>query len=477
MRLAIIPMYSSPHNIRTDSVFNGLKVLVRAMVEAREDAFIYITVPEDTDAPEAVEEAFDHPRILAIRVPAKRNQYLDLVTLPDAIVKRFSEVEGDLYVDAVLTSKAAVLPYLNMALHTWGTNGSGGIKLAWLNSFFMRSGDQGFLRNAYFRDQTLGLASADALFWIGEHIMQEGLSMARDTLSFAELRRLREKSHVSYWPVKFERLQKYRAERDPNGPRVLNFAYALNNNYNTQDVLEVFDYLFARGNRNVRVLVTTPSLVDTPIPEDYKKYMDIHLGLPQEQFFQKISTAHAFVMMPRQNIELSPSVIEQQYLGLVGVFPDRPFTKVHCYPGYPYIGKNKTEVHGMLRYVLDHYHEPDVQEVIRKQREYIEANFSAEVVATRIYDTLKDVVGVGYPGCEGQLKELLTEAFKDIPEGQRIEYDEWCDRIKGAGSMGHDPRNIKPVLYGLCKNRFRKAMELVGFKDTCDSPYPAFVRA
>jgi hypothetical protein len=474
MRLALIPMYSSPHNIETDSVFNGMKVLVREMVEQFPDLFVYITVPDETSNPAAVEEAFKHERILTVPVPAGKNQNLDLVTLPDVLMKRFAEMGGDLYADVILTGKASLIPYLNQALRTWGKGGTGMMKTAWLNQFFMRRQEHNYLRPEYFRDQVFGLASSDANLWIGEHILKEGLEQAKDYLSFAEVKRLKEKSHLTYWPINVARLDQFQAERDPNEPRVVSFAYALAQAYNPEETLEISDYLFARGNRNIRILVTTPSLIDSRVPERFKQYMEIHKGLPQDQFFKKIATAHAFVIL-RRDMELQPSVIEQQYLGLVGVFQDRAYMDAHVYKGYPFIGKDKREIQGMLRYVLDNYFTPEIQEVIEKQREFIRQRFGVPAVAKNVGTILNGLVTTNPLGKLGWgVKTMLAETFKNVKVGEILEFDDWCDRLKAGSTMKYDPRDMKPVRYGLSKNRFRRAMLEIGYEDLCDGPVPRF---
>ena len=476
MRIAYIPMYSSPHNILTCSTYNHVKLFVRSMVEARPECFVYVTVPEGASDLSQVRKELDHPRIVLIPVPAYKNQHKDLVWMPSEVVKRFAEMDGDLYVDAVITDKPTSLPWLKSALHTWSENGTGGIKVIYLDRFSLREREHTYMMDDFFIAQTAGLASADMIVWATQNVFDDALATAKKFLSFSLLKQLRDKSRFLYSSLDTALVESFAVDRDPKDPqRIVNYAYGLTSGYKWDENLEVFDYLFARGNRDIKVLVTTSSAGAGVLPERYTKYMDVHTGLPQAEFWRTIAKAHAFIHLPNY-VQLSQSVIEQQLLGLVGVFPDKGWVRETVYKGYPYIGKGMGELNGMLRYVIDNYFSPEVQDVIAKQKAFLRERFDGKVLAVKFYDEVEKLVGKGYPGSQGGLVADCKDMFSHLAIGDRITYDQWADVIKEKTRMHYDVRAMPLVLHGFAKNRWRKAMENAGFRDTCDTIYPGWER-
>lgn len=475
MRVAYVPMYSSPHNIQTCSSFNFIRMVAMSIVQNR-DCHLYLCVPDSVSDRAWVEEQLKHPRLTIIYVPAYKNQHREMTWLPGEIIKRFAEMGGDLYIDALLTDKTVAVPYFREALHTWTENGTGGITIAVVDRFFLREVEHNYQQEGWYRDQAFGHASADLICWTTKNVQTDAMNAAKKWLSFSEIKKMREKSIFSYSSLDIERMKPFIVERDPNDPvRVVNYAYALSSGYKWQDNLEMFDYLFARGNRNVKILVTTATLMEGIFPERWSNYMEIHQGLPRNEFWKKISTAHAFVHLP-QYVQLSQSVLEQQMLGIVGVFPNRPWAYDMTYPGYPYIGKDKVEMGGMLRHVIDNYFTDEVQDVIKKQREFICERFDGVKCAVGLYDAVKKITPDRMPGAPGDLPALCHAIFKDIPVGATVTYDEWKEKIKDNTRVRFNVDKAPMALQGVCKNRWRKATLMVGFKDDFSNEKPTFIR-
>lgn len=477
MRLLLVPMYSSPQNIRTCSTFNHIRHFVKQIVENR-DCMLYVVVPENASEPQLVDDTFKHPRIRILKVPASRNQHRELVYMPEQLIQRFSEMEGDLYIDAVLTDKPAMVGFLKTILHTWSENSLGYIPVGLFERFFVRPDQHSWSPDHYRRSQCYGLALADRVYWTVPHAAAAAFDLAKNYLPFADIKRLREKSMTAFGPVDFDELDPFLIQRDANNPqRIVNYAYGLTATYRVQDTFDMMDYLYARGNRDVRILVTTASksFGVSDVPAHYKQYMDMNYALPQHEFWRKAAQAHAFIHMP-SFCQISAAVMEQQYLGQIGVLPDKAWARDVVYKGYPFLGKGVAEMQGMLRYVLDNYFSPEIQAIIVKQRAFLRATYDPKILALKLYDDLKATVGTGLYGSRGTLCAVFAEMWKDKKIGDLITFDEWKTRTKKETRIHFDVEDMPLAMQGTSKNRFRRVMLEIGFEDVYDEDMPTFRR-
>lgn len=467
LRFLYVPMYSSPHNLQTCSTYNYVKVLIKKMVENRQ-CYAYVAIPEGTR--DQCAELTDHPRIEVIEMKASKNQYRDLCIYPNELVDYFNELEGEKYIDAVLTDKALLIPFLKSQLYTFTRNGCSQIPVGWIDQFFMRPTEHSYMQEHHIRSQIWGFAEADFLVWASDNVKQEAFAVARKYVSPSVLRDIINKSYNWFSAADIQRLNKYLDRPKRKDKIVLNYAYATNDAYKYKEVFEILNRVY-EGGRDVEILVTTSSKASI-IPKRFKESnVTIYNALPQEEFFEKVATqAHVFLYMPDYS-ELSQSVLEQQYLGLVGIFPNKQWAKDTTYPGYPYLANNKDELEMYIRHVVDNYWSDEVQEVIRKQREFILERFDATNLALNIYDHMSKII---QPVNKlWRTKKDLNKLFWNYDE---IDYDTWVHVIKEGTSMGYDMNNMPVARYGLAKNVFRRLMWDIGFIDTCDRPVPHFKR-
>lgn len=467
LRFLYVPMYSSPHNLKTCSTYNYVKVLIRKMVESR-DCYAYVAIPEGTA--DQCAELMDHPRIEVIEMKASKNQYRDLCLYPTELVDYFNELEGEKYIDAVLTDKALLIPFLKSQLYTFTRNGCSQIPVGWIDQFFMRPTEHSYMQEHHIRSQIWGFAEADFLVWASDNVKMDALGVARKYVAPSVLKAMREKSFNWFSAADIHRLDGLLTHEKRQDKVVLNYAYATNDAYKYKDVFEILNRVY-EGGRDVDILVTTSSK-GSIIPQRFKQSnVTIHNALAQDEFFEKVAKeAHVFLYMPDYS-ELSQSVLEQQYLGLVGIFPHKQWAKDTTYEGYPYLAANKIELEAMLRHVVDNYWTDEVQDVIKRQRQYILEEFDATHLAQNIYDKMSALIEPA--GKLWKTKDTLEELFADRDE---VDYQTWVTAIKEGTNMGYDMDNMPVARYGLGKNLFRRLMWDIGFEDTCEGPLPHFRR-
>lgn len=467
LRFLYVPMYSSPHNLQTCSTYNYVKVLIKKMVENR-NCYAYVAIPEGST--DDVTELTEHPRIEVIEMKSSKNQYRDLCLYPNELVDYFNELEGEKYIDAVFTDKAILIPFLKAQLYTFTKNGCSQIPVGWIDQFFMRPTEHSYMQETHIRSQIWGFAEADFLVWASDNVKKEAFGVARKYVSPSVLRDIMLKSHNWFSAADITRLEGFLEKPKRTDKVVLNYAYATNDAYKYKDVFEILNRVY-EGGRDVDILVTTSSK-GSIIPQRFKESnVTIYNALPQAEFFDKVATeAHVFLYMPDYS-ELSQSVLEQQYLGLVGIFPNKSWAKDSNYPGYPYLANNKTELEMYIRHVCDNYWSDEVQGVIEKQRQFILDTYDATHLATNMYDHMSNII---QPAEKlWKTKDTLEELFKDYDE---IDYETWTEVIKQGTSMKYEMDNMPVARYGLGKNLFRRLMWDIGFVDTCEHSLPHFVR-
>jgi len=464
LRFLYVPMYSSPHNLGTCSTWNYVKVLIRKMVEHR-PCYAYVAIPEGTR--EFCEEHLNHPRIELIEVKCSKNQYRDLCTYPNELVNYFNELEGEKYIDFVLTDKALLIPFLKSQLYTFTRNGCSQIPVGWIDQFFMRPTEHSYMQEHHIRSQIWGFAEADFLIWCSDNVKHDAFGVARKYVSPFVLKDIVNKSFNWFSAADIQRLGKYEAPKRKD-KIVLNYAYATNDSYKYKEVFEILNRVY-EGGRNIDILVTTSSKA-TIIPDRFKQSnVQFFNALPQDEFFEKVAKeAHVFLYMPDYS-ELSQSVLEQQYLGLVGVFPNKQWAKDTTYPGYPFLANSKDELEMFLRHIVDNYWSAEIQGVIEKQRAFILEKFDATHLATNIYDHASKIIKP--VGKLWRTKDTLGEIFKDLPD---IPYAVWTQMIQDNTGMHYDMDKMPVARYGLAKNVFRRLMFDLGYIDTCEERLPRF---
>jgi len=171
-----------------------------------------------------------------------------------------------------------------------------------------------------------------------------------------------------------------------------------------------------------------------------------------------------------KNAEASFCVFEHFLLGCVGVFKESNFFHEACYDGYPYVGKSNTEIFAHLKYVLENYFEPDVQDVLRRQQEFIKSKWSVDAIMNGFGDS---VDAANRKRLQKSVPSSLTEVCRE--QFGEMETVEWDDFVAGIKDGTKYSMNIEDSMYlATLRSVFRKAMFDIGFEDDLSSDKPRF---
>jgi len=427
LRILYLPLYTS-QDITGCSTFLYAKTMYMSLIEKYEDIFLYFPVPEVSYPSKEIE----HPRIMQIPIGNRKKQRDEMRTYDRSLIDLFSENRGKYFIDIVLCDKQCVASQFMNELISYTTGGSGGILLFNNIQFVLDKKHNGFIPQNIINESTKGVIDADLNLMTLNNDLQRILKEARSVFSASSLSKIIKSSKIKMGSIDIDRIDNANISVKKNEEFTVNWGYGLNSDYNFEDVFQVIDSLFCSG-RKVKILICTPGGFTKANWKMNYRYFEMMVRCPQEEFWSNISKAHCFVYMAGMS-ELSYSVLEQQYLGLVGVFLNRPYLDGWLYEGYPFIAKDKNEIAFMLRDIYNNYESDRIQDVIKKQKDFIKKYSKNDRVDTLYqlfkerYDAMIEDKRERYEG----IPPLLISIFKDI-DGP-ITYEEFKKLVaEGSG--------------------------------------------
>ncbi len=373
MRIVYL-MYPTSRKLSSCSTFAWSKLFVAELI--KRGHFVYWCGPKLYKDSVLAEDSHyvDHPRIKWIDMDSqlglKRRQYHYLSTIEDKFCELFSQLRGgQYYYDAVISDRILSMRYLKNQLLSPHRPSEIGIRTPFYNTFhyiFSPKNPTGKAFPFYELSQAAGLVDSFNVFggpWEREMVKIS----ARKYLSPVMVQKAFAKDNIIYGLscVSGERLAPFvRTVKQRREFKLFtfNFAHAESSVYKFDQFVEQVSKMFQRG-RDIRMLITSTAQKPNQLPEHMLTWpnVDRNIGLSQLKFYEKLTTAHAFVVEPREG-EISPSNIEQMYLGLLGIFPDVRWVRYIVPKGYPFVYKTALECQTMMRYVHDNYYtDPEIE--------------------------------------------------------------------------------------------------------------------
>lgn len=466
MRILYVPLYTTS-NIEACSTFHFAKKFFLQLVSQFPDTYVYFPVFQ-----RYIENPIiTHPRIKLIDINSHRKIYKqrDDMSLFPAYLDQFRESDGKYYVDVVVCDKPMVSAAILDHLKSYTTNGSGGILLVNLHQFIVDSKINTFVHSHSFCSIVMGMAVADLNVFSLESDKNRMKAEERNYLSPAMIRKINDSSLLSLGGVDVEKVERFLSD-ERNEKFTVNWGYAYTNGYQVDKVFGEIDMLFRSG-RDIEIIATSPGGKGSLIDFERFNYFTFMEKVPQEKFWEIISKCHAFVYMAWQG-ELSYSVLEQQILGLVGVFINKEYIEGMLYPEYPFIAKSHEEIAVYLRQIYENYESEWIQEVIEKQRQWVKDHFNIEsrnkVVFEEIQSRYESLID-SYRNKSEPVQQLFQEIFDDGP----IDHDTWISEVKEKSESKMNMLD-NGGRFDQSKNRFRRLMQVAGYIDDGQEEMPVF---
>lgn len=473
MRMLYLPMWSNSRSLSRCSTWHWASRFFPYLVRAHDDLFVYFCVPRAHSREIVAEIA--HPRILFIPTRTYRDQYREMLLIPEQVLDLFDDgPQGRYYVDAVVCDKVLGLQYARAVVRCY-IRGSSRSPVWVATPQFLIDRHLEVMPPEYREVQASGLASADLSLWATLNHRSRGIEAVKRWAGLAAADRVRRHSSVGLWGVDLKRISRVtRGIERPRDVVIVHWAYGMTKAYRMVEIFRAVRNSIAIQNR-LQALVTSASKGATMLESSIYDMGETHLGLSQDEFWRKAARAHVFVFGPERN-ELNFSVLEQQWLGQVGIFLDRKMNKAQLYPDYPYLAQSWDEVPGMLIHLVQHWWDDEVQSVISRQKAFIRANYQIDDVAERFYDRVcrlwQERITTAWEGRKGSIRQLYREKlakYEVLPEAQ------WAELVQGLSEFGIGPHRSGRYEHG--RSMWWDVMLLEGWADDCQEADPVFRRA
>jgi hypothetical protein len=385
-------------------------------------------------------------------------------------------------VDYVICDKAPVLPWLKAGLEMWDNTANPPQIYLTKTHFIFDKSEISWLPEDLERLQSFGYALADVVLWASDEDYKRAFKIAERYLSSSMLAAMEQSRFRGGYIANFDAARKLSKDplEKPSNPIVLSWAYGGNVDYHLDEVFEVFDLIY-KCCPQTRILVTCPSSgrgrAFHRILRD-KPYIETHFGLPQREYLTKIQNAHVFVHYPSRPATISAAVIEQQLLGLVGVFPADERKPASLYPEYPYLFTDKKELFHITKYLVEHYYDDSVQQVIARQRTHVETYFHSNRDALFIYQHMQNLYLQKEARLTGAVRAGILDFLAEQTAGLcEIDMRQIFVLFRRFGRVEVDLGYLKKLsILHTSPAQIRWLMGQLGFEDACDGPETRFVR-
>lgn len=477
-------MAPSSANLGTCSTYSWARKAMRHIADMGH--YVYWCLPfyntKGMDRKDLVE--MDHPRIEMIDVgkpPPGSRTYHHLSAVYDGIHMEFRETRhGRRFYDVVLTDKILSTVYLKAMLTP--DAGYAGLRVPYYNLFqfvFSEMNGSQSAKNPKFEELQALSSTCGYNMFHGPWERQMAESSARKFLSHSAQRKAYNPDNIIYGlcGISCERMDEFVVDiedRRKSTPFCINYAHAESSIYSYTDFLKRM-YKFQVG-RKVRLLLTVTSGSVVEIDDELYAWdiVERYVGLPQSRFFDKIRSAHIFVVEYRKG-ETSLSNLEQLYLGLVGILPDVEWCRAMVPSDYPYFYRNQAQLESMIRVLYDTYWtDPSIPDLMRRVREHIKVRYNCISGARRLAKHAESVI-------TNMISKENFPAFVDILDkvvGDKrdyISYEEWKEAIQ-KNSANHLNIESFGARVDWSRMYFYWYMKKLGWEDTVDYLMPNWQR-
>ena len=236
--------------------------------------------------------------------------------------------------------------------------------------------------------------------------------------------------------------------------------------------LQFVEDLFKAGHK-VYGIATTPADETERAAELHVRYpmIEFYPNCDRDTFYAKLSEGHLFLSFSMWE-GFGLSYWEMLYLGLVGIFLDRPWCRSVA-PGYPIFAKDQREMFSILRAAVQDL--PAIQAKVTNTRLWLKAQYDRKKVNARIYEWMLRKTSEHYaaqfgPGHSMTFKNLIAEALERLPSPAPIEmvYRMMESRAKSE-TMEFGRRN-----QFISRMFLRQCAQHMGYADACDGGDPRF---
>ena len=464
MRILYIPFFSnSNHN--GCSIYNTVKVILRHWVDISDDVYIYFLLPKNFDYQE--EEILNHPRIEKIYVEAFKGQHDEKVLIPSELFKLFNVNIGKHYYDLVICDKVQITTWIKLILEDAKKEKTRVPYINFAEFIAKKEGRFGKILDEYEFTCALGWLSGYNVYQNKRH-SERCFDISKKYLKPFWVKKIMEDSCITnLFGVDIKTLDKFYKKRKKNDELIVNYAHRMATHYNPMFVMETVDKVFRSG-ENIKFVITTPSAgIGTAVRSRLKEMenrglrIDIHQGLPQDEYYKVASNCDLFISAIDET-ETANSIFEQLYLGQVGIFPNKDWVKAFL-PKYPFIYK---DLIGAYYWVNQYLKNPErMKEQIEPYRKMIADNWDIRQNSEKVLKWIKnDILPHFKP--QNRVIQVAHEVLNRADNPNTFSYEQAQKIFKKHSDTGIQIN--REGYRGNNKFDWIKAIKANGYKDTLE---------
>ena len=469
MRIVLLPNIGLS-NVHADSDYYGYKKLIDVATKFYDDMYFYYVVPQGL-----VPKIEEMPQTKVIGIPEVRSFNTNEHVTSQEFWKHFTWACGDIITDGMFTSRHHVgLFWKHAAVHNKRKYKYPVVFRQPVLVEFDR--DKIDLYDAVY---AMALAACDSIIY-GEESYAHAKSLVRKYLSPAMVELFDEKTMQMTVGLEIDYFDMLLTKNKKHEKFTLFYGTRFNSVKRVEKVYELYDRFYSSG-RQIDIIMTTPNgeltLEKKAFTKEHLvgciKYLYTSCG--RQKYFEEASKCHAF-LVTSEGENASNFIVEQLYLGLIGVFPDKKYVWEMIPKDYPFIYHSMDEAYMWLAEIERDYEA--ARRKIEPTREYIRSHYNKDLTFKAHVDHLRTVVQSQMT--ENMTRNLNNEVFNVIRE-VALEFDEpfafntFLDilnkrMIKKVAYFGSEKLNGKEAIpYDIWL-----ALERLGFRDTCESETPTF---
>lgn len=332
-------------------------------------------------------------------------------------------------VDAVVTSRADVVPSLVRELWDWRAKQTL-IPVILRDSQIMNIA-QTEANETWLLTRLLGYVMSYPLFETEEN-RDQAIALATKYLRPTLVKKLADHSQVMACTVDFASLDRA-LERHQRGERfTLFFGGRLNAAKRAKNLVQLLEEFWQFG-REVDVVVCSPK---SDAKVKIKPPLRLLTALNRQEFLERAAQAHVYLNTSKAE-GFSVGFIEQTYMVPVSVVPDLPWCrslldgadKLH-----PFKYRTFEEARAMLRWVYQNYEE--AVEKIRPVRAYLRQRYDNVVLSEQVLALVKSAVERVELKLSGQQADLLARSWKELPAEFSLAD---CWKLVRGKMLAHNP--------------------------------------
>ena len=317
----------------------------------------------------------------------------------------------------------------------------------------------------------------------GVESYQEALGRVKKYLSPAMIELFEKQTLVSTVGLEIKYFDDLVVKNNKYEKFTLFYGTRFNTTKRVDKVYQLYDKFYSSG-RPIDIVMTTPnpelSLQKKAFTKEFLQgcIRLFYSSCGRYKYFEEASKCHTFFVASEG--ENAPNFfVEQIYLGLVGVLPDKPYVWEMLPKDYPFIYRSMDEAYMWLAKIQDDY--AWARERLEPYRQFIKEKYEKDMTFKANVDFVRGLVQTQL---SHNMNEIPNKAVDDIVQEVLLEFDQeftfdgfltvlnkkMFQKVKFSRPDQIQNRQATP--YDIRMSLFR-----AGYNDTSDSDIPTFRKA